>query len=88
MDIKESLIKKAFDRGFEFEKKYYGCAQCVIGAIYEVFPEMRNEDIFRSANGLGGGVGGTNKGQCGALSGGLMVLSQVYGRELEEIADL
>ncbi|MGD2125431.1 MAG: C-GCAxxG-C-C family protein [Desulfobacteraceae bacterium] len=84
-DIK---VEKAYERGFEFERNYHGCAQCVIGAIYEVFPEMRNEDVFRCANGLAAGTGLTTKGQCGALTGAVMLLSQIYGRELAAIADL
>jgi C_GCAxxG_C_C family probable redox protein len=80
-----TTAKEAFERGFEFEKNYHGCAQCVIGALYEVFPEMRNEDVFRAASGLAGGVGLSTQGQCGALSGAVMVLSQLYGRELKEV---
>ena len=85
-DLQE-IIATAYKHGFEYEKTFHGCAQCSVGALYEVFPELRNEDIFKSASGLGGGVGLTCKGHCGALSGGVMVLSQVYGRELSEIAD-
>jgi C_GCAxxG_C_C family probable redox protein len=83
----EELLAKAFERGFEFEKKYHGCAQCAVGALYDVFPELRNEAVFRAASGLGGGLGLTCKGHCGALTGGVMVLSQLYGRELTQIAD-
>jgi len=84
---KEARLTEAYEQGFAFEKKYHGCAQCAVGALYDVFPELRNDDIFRAASGLGGGVGLTCKGHCGALTGGVMVLSQLYGRELSEIAD-
>ncbi len=87
MTDKDELLKKAYERGFEFEKQYHGCAQCAVGALYEVFPDLRNDHVFRAAGGLGGGVGLTCKGHCGALTGGVMVLSQLYGRELNEIAD-
>ena len=83
----EKANAKAYELGFEYEKKFHGCAQCTIGALYEVFPELRNEDVFRSASGLGGGVGLTGKGHCGALSGGVMVLGQICGRELDNIRD-
>jgi C_GCAxxG_C_C family probable redox protein len=76
-----------YERGFEFERQYHGCAQCVVGAVYEVFPEMRNADIFRAASGLAAGTGLTTTGQCGALTGAVMVLSQLYGRQLDEIDD-
>lgn len=78
---------EAYKKGFEFEKNYHGCAQCVVGAIYELFPELTNEGIFRSASGLAAGTGLTTKGQCGALSGAVMVVSQICGRELPELAD-
>ena len=83
----ESILKKAYDLGYEFERTYHGCAQCVIGAVYRLFPEMRNEDIFRAANVQGGGMGLTSKGQCGATVGAGMLLSQLYGRSLGNIED-
>lgn len=83
----EDKIKQAFSRGFEFEKKYHGCAQCTVAALYDIFPELKNEAIFRSASGLATGVGLTGKGHCGGLTGGVMVLSQIFGRELDNIAD-
>ena len=83
----QTVLRKAYELGHEFERKYHGCAQCVIGAVYELFPEMRSEDIFRSANAQGGGMGLTSKGQCGAAVGAGMVLSQLYGRSLGNIED-
>lgn len=83
----EDIAKKGFEKGFAFEKNYHGCAQCVIGALYEIFPGMKNLDVFRSACGLAAGTGLSTTGQCGALSGAVMVLSQLYGRNLDEIDD-
>lgn len=78
---------EAYERGFEFEKNYHGCAQCVVGAVYEIFPEMKNDHVFRSASGMAAGTGLTTRGQCGALTGAVMVLGQIYGRELSDLAD-
>lgn len=83
----KSLGEEAYEKGFEYEKNYGGCAQCVIGALYDVFPELKNEDVFRSATGLGAGVGLTGRGNCGGLTAAVMILSQIYGRELKNIAD-
>jgi len=85
--VEKDLPKLAYDYGFELESTFYGCAQCVIGAVYKVFPEMRNEGIFRSANAQAGGMGLTSLGQCGALVAGGMLLSQLYGRELGNLTD-
>jgi C_GCAxxG_C_C family probable redox protein len=81
------LLQKAYDVGFDFEKRYHGCSQCAVAAVYEIFPDLKNDDVFKAASGHGGGVGLSNLGNCGALTGGVMVLSQVYGRELKNIED-
>ena len=83
----EKVLQRAYDLGFEFEKQYHGCAQCVIGGVYQLFPEIKSEDIFRSANALAGGTGLTAEGQCGAVSGACMILSQLYGRSFGAIED-
>jgi C_GCAxxG_C_C family probable redox protein len=86
-DMDEQLLQRAYDLGYEFERKYHGCTQCVIGAVYQVFPAMRSEDIFRAANAQAGGMGLTSMGQCGAAVGAGMIISQLYGRSLGDIAD-
>lgn len=83
----ETFLQKAYDLGYEYERKYHGCAQCVIGAVYRLFPEMRSEDIFRAANAQAGGMGLTSLGQCGAAVGAGMIISQMHGRSLGDIAD-
>lgn len=83
----QSILKKAYDLGYEFERTYHGCAQCVIGAVYQIFPQMRSEDIFRAANAQAGGMGLTSLGQCGAAVGAGMLISQLCGRSMGDIAD-
>ncbi len=85
--MSESLGEKAYRTGFDYEKNYGGCAQCVIASLYDVFPELKNEEIFKSATGIGAGVGLTTMGNCGALTAAVMIISQIYGRELKNIAD-
>ncbi|MBN1829772.1 MAG: C_GCAxxG_C_C family protein [Deltaproteobacteria bacterium] len=85
--MEKDLLEKAYDVGFAFEQDYGGCAQCVIGALYQLFPDLRNEDVFRSATALGGGIGLTTQGGCGALAGAAMAISQMTGRSLANIAD-
>ena len=83
----EQQLQRAYDLGYEFERKYHGCTQCVIGAVYQIFPAMRSEDIFRAANAQAGGMGLTSMGQCGAAVGAGMIISQLHGRSLGDIAD-
>jgi len=83
----EQKTVDAYEVGFSYEARFGGCAQCVIGALYELFPELKDESVFKSATGLGGGIGLSTMGSCGALVGAVMVMSQIYGRALDDIAD-
>lgn len=85
--MNKSKNREAYDLGFKYEQEYGGCAQATIAALYEVFPELKDEHVFKSATGLGGGVGLTTLAGCGALAGATMVLGQVKGRELANIRD-
>ena len=82
-----SKQNQAYKKGFEYERDYGGCAQCAIGALYELYPNLKIDDIFLSATALGGGIGLTTKGSCGALAGAAMVISQLTGRKLSNIKD-
>jgi len=83
---KEETLKKAYDLGFEYEKVYRGCSQCVLAAVQDLF-EVKNDDVFRAASGLAGGIGLCGDGCCGAYTGGVMVLGQLYGRVRENFLD-
>jgi C_GCAxxG_C_C family probable redox protein len=82
----EEFLKKAFDLGFQYEKVYRGCSQCVLAAIQDLF-QKKNDEVFRAASGLAGGVGLCGDGCCGAYTGGVMALSQLYGRTRENFLD-
>jgi len=64
--------KELFDNGF-------GCAEAVLIAVSEHM-QISSVLIPRIASGLCGGFGKTN-GMCGAMSGGVLALSLVYGRD-------
>ena len=83
---KEEILSEAESKGYEFEKKYHGCAQCVLGPLMEIF-DMKEPGAFKAATGLGGGVGLSVQGSCGGLTGGVMAIGLLYGRELGNIAD-
>lgn len=83
---KKALITKAYQLGFEYEKERGSCSQCVLASLQEVF-QMRNDEIFKAAYGFAGGVGSTTNGSCGALSGAVMAISHLYGRERKEFQE-
>ena len=83
---KQVLLDKAYELGFEYEKVYRGCAQCVIAAIQDTL-NIRDDSVFRAGTGLAGGGGLTGTGVCGGYVGAVMVISQVVGRERSNFED-
>lgn len=82
---KNELVKRAYEYAYRYEAEYGNCAQCVIGAIQDVFGIV-DDAVFQAAHGLAGGVGLASKGSCGAMSGAVMVISSLQGREKSEFA--
>ena len=78
------IAQKAYDLAYEYEGKYGVCSQCVVLAVMEAFGGVDCE-VFKSAFGFGGGIGNLSH-LCGALSGGVMMISLAYGRELKNLA--
>ncbi len=79
MNIKEELIQKAYELGFQYEKKYRGCAQCTIAAVFDALG-IKNDEVFKAASGFSAGGGMMCDGICGGYSGGIMVMSLIFGR--------
>jgi C_GCAxxG_C_C family probable redox protein len=79
------IIRRVHDRAFEYEQKYGSCPQCVLGAIQDELGII-TDDVFRAAYALGGGVGLSTEGTCGALTGGVIALGCKYGRSRQNFA--
>lgn len=79
-----TLIDTAFNLGFEYEKKYRGCAQCTVAAVQDTL-NLENDTLFKAASGLGAGCGLLCDGVCGGYSGGIMVMSSLFGRRRKKI---
>jgi len=82
----QELLDKAYQLGFEYEKTYTGCSQCTIAAIQDTL-DTRNDSVFKAATGLTAGGGLTGIGVCGGYVGGVMVISQILGRERSNFED-
>lgn len=85
-DKKKEILDKAYKMGQEYERRYKGCSQCTVAAVQDLF-DIRDDAVFKAASGFAGGVGITLVGPCGGLSGGVMVLSQLCGRERSNFDD-
>ena len=86
-EAKKELLEKAYKLGFEYEKLYRGCSQCAIAAIQDTL-DIRDDNVFKAGTGLAAGGGLTGIGVCGGYAGGIMVLSQLLGRERSNFEDL
>lgn len=80
------LVEKAYKLGYEYEKTYRGCGQCIIAALQDVL-NMRNDDIFKAATGLAGSAGMLCDAGCGSYMGGAIFLSFLTGRDRSNFAD-
>jgi C_GCAxxG_C_C family probable redox protein len=77
---KQEMLDRVYQLGFEYEAKYTNCAQCVLAAIQDVLGGI-DDEVFKAAHALSGGLGSTTQGTCGALSGGAMAIGSRYGRD-------
>jgi C_GCAxxG_C_C family probable redox protein len=84
---REEILQLAFDRAKQYEKKSGGCPQCTMAGIFDALG-IQNNDVFKTATGFADGVGLTGDGHCGALSGGVMAISYIFGRDKEDFDDM
>lgn len=81
----EQLKTKASELAYKYEQKCGGCSQCVLAALKDTIGGI-SDDVFKAGTGLAGGIGLTGN-SCGALTGGVMVLSCYLGRDYAHFAD-
>jgi C_GCAxxG_C_C family probable redox protein len=76
---KEVMIEKAAKLAHDYEQNYFGCSQTTVAALIEVFG-IGGPDFLRSSTCLAGGI--ARRGHvCGALTGGLMMIGLLTGRD-------
>ena len=83
----DEMLSKAYSNGFGYERDYGNCPQCVVGALQDVFPGLIDDSIFKAAHGLVGGTAKTTNGTCGALAGGILAISALFGRDRANFAN-
>jgi len=86
MSSRNEKLERAYQLGYKYESEYGGCCQSTIAAIMEVL-DLKNNDVFKCATGIAGGIGLVSKGLCGSLIGGALMIGYKYGRDLDEFAD-
>lgn len=66
-----------YELAYHYHTQGYNCAQAVIGAFADK-TGLSVEQSMAISGGFGGGVGGSHEELCGAISGGVMVLSLLF----------
>src|SRR4030042_3885378 len=87
MQNREKLLEEIFEFALEYDMKYFGCTHSVIAALQEKL-NVGSRDVLKAGSALAGGV--ARRGEtCGALTGAIMAIGSLIGRErLEDIERL
>ncbi len=75
---REEAAMTASEKAQRYMNKYGSCAQSTILALQETF-DMKDENVFKAAGSMTGGIGGMNDA-CGALLGAGLFFGQTAGR--------
>ncbi len=65
------------EQAYQYHKQGWNCAQAVAGACADL-AGWKPEELMPLAGGFGGGVGGSHEEVCGAVSGGVLILSLCF----------
>ncbi len=65
---------------FDYHKSGFHCAEAISKAFMEVYGNGTSDDIPKVATAFGGGVGRTKQEICGALTGAIIALGYLFGR--------
>ena len=79
---KDEILDTAFSAAKQYEMKNGGCPQCTLSGIFDAL------DVFKAATGLADGIGLSGNGHCGALSGGVLAISYIFGRDKQDFCDM
>jgi mannitol-1-phosphate 5-dehydrogenase len=74
-----TIAEKTYQLGFDFEKNYHGCGQCVLAPVLESM-NLFDQEIFKTATGLSGGIGQVTDASCSAFIAGAMVMGLLFPR--------
>ena len=85
----EERMDEAERRGKDYFRQGLNCSECVLRTFMDLHETDLPESIIRLASGFGGGMGHT-KNTCGAITGAVLALGLVKGRDpfaSEEVKD-
>jgi hypothetical protein len=75
----DGIVEKAANLAYDYEVKYFGCSQTTLAGLIEAFG-IGGPDLLRASTCLAGGT--ARRGHvCGALTGGLIMIGYLTGRD-------
>jgi C_GCAxxG_C_C family probable redox protein len=74
------LERQAGKKAFDYHNSGFHCAEAVSKAVVETCSQKISQEIPKVATAFGGGVGRTHLDICGALTGGVIALGYLFGR--------
>jgi len=81
MSIKPGAKQSIMNEAREYLNSDWHCSEGILKAVGGHYLGEISEQGLRMSTPFAGGIGGTNEGLCGALSGGLMVIGAIHGRK-------
>ncbi len=82
---REEAAKTAGGKARDYMTKYGSCAQSTLLALQDTF-EMKDDNVFKAAGALTGGIGGMSDA-CGSLLGATLMFGQVTGRSIDNFSN-
>jgi C_GCAxxG_C_C family probable redox protein len=75
--IRNKVEKTTFDY---YDSGGFHCAEAIAKTIIELYAENPDAAPIKTASGFMGGIGSTQTGTCGALTGAIIAIGYLYGR--------
>ena len=82
---REEAARTASKKAREYMTKYGSCAQSTLLALQDTFG-MRDDNVFKAAGTMTGGIGGMNDA-CGSLLGASLMFGQATGRSIKDFSN-
>lgn len=80
-----------FNKANQLAEKYMGmgyhCSEATTRALLEIIHGSADPLLVKASTPFMGGIAGTQQQICGAVSGGLVVLGNLYGRSESDVND-
>jgi len=65
---------------FAYFHSGFNCAESILKTFMELYRKEPDPNMTKFASGFGGGIGGSHCETCGALTGGIIAISWLFGR--------